>query len=161
MVGRATNPTCLSKSGPTGRTSSRQLSFVFLSLWSSTKAGFATNDAPRGTKANRSYEPREHRAPTVQPPQAADPAIPLCLHITSVARGRCCGAFGVKGKRPPKFRVFSGRCPECGSDDVHLDLRATENLKRVPLTALSSSIMPGMGTQVRMRCRKCRARFLG
>jgi hypothetical protein len=34
----------------------------------------------------------EHGAET---PQAAGPAIPLCLQITPVARGRCCcGAFG-------------------------------------------------------------------
>ena len=67
----------------------------------------------------------------------------------------------MKRKRPAKFRVFSGRCPECGSEDVSLDLRAVENLKRVPLSALTSSIMPGMGTPVRMRCEKCKAKFLG
>ena len=29
-----------------------------------------------------------------QQPQPEDPAIPLCLHPTALARGRCCGAFG-------------------------------------------------------------------
>ena len=40
-------------------------------------------------------------------------------------------------------------------------VQAAENLKRVPLTALTSSIMPGMGTPVRMRCGNCMAKFLG
>lgn len=66
-----------------------------------------------------------------------------------------------KAKRLPKPRLFSGICPKCGSSEVRLDLGAAENLKRVPLTAVTSSILPGMGTKVRLRCEKCRARFLG
>ncbi len=64
-------------------------------------------------------------------------------------------------KRKAKFKVFGGRCPECGSADTHLDLTAAENLKRVPLSALTSSLLPGMGTPVRMRCAQCQATFLG
>ena len=30
-----------------------------------------------------------------QQPEAADPAVPLCEHITPVARGRCSGAFAL------------------------------------------------------------------
>jgi hypothetical protein len=67
----------------------------------------------------------------------------------------------MKKKAPRKFKVFSGRCPECGSDDTHLDLTAAENLKLVPLTAVTSSILPGAGTRVRMRCGRCSAKFLG
>lgn len=67
----------------------------------------------------------------------------------------------MKRKPPRKFRVFSGRCPECGSSDTQLDLTAAENLKLVPLTAITSSIMPGAGTPVRLRCGKCQAKFLG
>ena len=64
-------------------------------------------------------------------------------------------------KSATKFRIFSGRCPECKSDDVYLDLQAAENLKRVPMTMLTSSIIPGGGTPIRMRCGKCKAKFLG
>jgi hypothetical protein len=72
------------------------------------------------------------------------------------------GVTRMKKKTPRKFRVFSGNCPECGSDDTHLDLTAVENLKLVPLTAVTSSIiMPGTGTRVRMRCGRCKTKFLG
>lgn len=67
----------------------------------------------------------------------------------------------MKTKRKPKFRVFGGRCPKCGGSDVQLDLTAAENLQRVPLSAVTSSILPGMGTPVRLRCTKCNAKFLG
>jgi hypothetical protein len=45
---------------------------------------------------------------------------------------------GMKNKRPPKFKVFSAACPKCGSKKTSLDLLAPENLKRVPLTVLTS-----------------------
>jgi hypothetical protein len=67
----------------------------------------------------------------------------------------------MKTKRKSKFRVFGGRCPECGSSVTKLDMTAVENLKRLPLSAVTSSILPGMGTPVRMRCTKCKAEFLG
>jgi hypothetical protein len=67
----------------------------------------------------------------------------------------------MKGKRPRKFKAFSGRCPKCGSDDVSLDLSHVENLKRVPLTAITSTIIPGVGTPVRLRCQQCSEKFLG
>jgi hypothetical protein len=57
--------------------------------------------------------------------------------------------------------MFLARCPECGSYDTKLDLKATENLKLVPVTALLSAIQPGLGTRVRMRCCVCKHRFLG
>jgi hypothetical protein len=34
-----------------------------------------------------------------EPPQPADPAIPLCLHLTPVARGRCCGTLVARAMR--------------------------------------------------------------
>jgi hypothetical protein len=68
----------------------------------------------------------------------------------------------MKRKRPPKFRVFSARCPKCGSTDTKLDLKAAQNLKLVPLTAVITALtMPGLGTPVRMRCCICKSRFLG
>ncbi len=38
-----------------------------------------------------------YRNDAAEPPQAADPAVPLSLYSTPVARGRCCGSFG-KGR---------------------------------------------------------------
>jgi hypothetical protein len=66
----------------------------------------------------------------------------------------------MKKKRPPKFKVFSATCPKCGSKETQLDLLAAENLNRIPLTVLTSSIMPGLGTKVQMRCSVCKTKFL-
>src|SRR5437899_12812667 len=68
----------------------------------------------------------------------------------------------MKRKPPPKFRVFSARCPKCGSTDTKLDLTAVQNLKLVPLRALATALtLPGLGTPVKMRCCACKTRFLG
>src|SRR5712671_741941 len=68
----------------------------------------------------------------------------------------------MKRKYSPKFRVFSARCPKCGGTDTKLDLTATENLKLVPLTAVTTVLtLPGLGTAVRMTCCACKVRFLG
>jgi hypothetical protein len=67
----------------------------------------------------------------------------------------------MKKQRSPKVRLISSRCPKCGSNDVCIDLLAVGNLKKLPLTVLTSSIIPGGGTSVHLRCEKCNAKYLG
>ncbi len=47
-----------------------------------------------------------------EPPQATDPAIPLCFHVTAVARSRCCGTFAES--ICDMLLDESKRCPKCG-----------------------------------------------
>lgn len=68
----------------------------------------------------------------------------------------------MKKKHHPKLKLFTVRCPKCGSDQTKLDLLATENLKRVPLSIITAGLtVPGFGTKLKMKCRASKHKFLG
>src|SRR5437867_6158914 len=98
------------------------------------------------------------------------------MNLTPVILGGLAGAIAPLAifayARKKKLQILKGhkwevnlsdiKCPKCGSTDTKLDLKAAENLKFVPLTAVTNALtLPGPGTPVRMRCCICKSGFLG